>query len=117
MNFSDLLGLVLKGFVLKWLAPPGFVAAFRQWRRRRVKNFQKFWAGATVPAPSFEVNFFKKAGLTCETITRSDDSRPCARLVREGRLPLPSGSQGEAVQFAVTAVRQWRSSRSGLRQW
>ncbi len=106
MNFSDLLGPALKDFALNWLLPPGFVAARR---RKLIPDFQKFWAGASVPAPSFEANFFKRADLACETITRRDDSRPCARILHEGRLPLPPGSQGEAVQLAVAAVRPWHT--------
>jgi arylsulfatase A-like enzyme len=97
-------GSRVKTFVKKWMVPPGFMEARR---RRIVPSIQKFWTGAPLPAPPVETAYFATAGCDAAIITRDDDSRPAARIVRSARLPLPPRSHGEAVQTALSAAQAW----------
>jgi len=93
-----------KRFVIDWVLPPALFAAYRRWR---TPDIQKFWSGAPVTAPPAEARYFASGGLASATLTHRDDSRACGRVERAARLPLPSASAGEAVQFAVVADSEW----------
>lgn len=92
----------LKELYKDWLEPP----AIRRLRSRSTgpaETLQKMWSGAPVAAPPREREYFHSLGLEAQTITRRDDSRACAPVGGELRLPLDLTEPAEAVQVAITA--------------